>query len=78
MQTRSKRDYQIVQLQYPSQGIETMFTLSLDAILHSDFEVCYALHEVLDEVLDLKLHESMYFTPNRDMDKSKAILLRIN
>ncbi len=40
-------------------------------------ELYNALAEIIDEVLDLKQGESMYFQPNRDDNKSKGIITRI-
>lgn len=40
-------------------------------------EIWYAMDDRLDEVLDLKVGESMYFQPNRDDKKSKGIIFRV-
>lgn len=50
---------------------------SLHDILTGDDEVSYSLQEVINDVLDLKKHESMYFQPNRDNKNSKAIITRV-
>lgn len=42
----------------------------------SEDEYIYALQEMADELLDLKKGESVYFSPNRDNDFEKAIILR--
>lgn len=41
-----------------------------------DYEYIYALNEMLDEILDLKVGDSLYFKHNRDNKDSKAIILR--
>lgn len=78
MQINSARKYQIVYMMYGTEGIEPVFEMTLNEILSSDLELCYALSDELDKVLDLEVYQSMYFTPNRDVGQSKAILLRIN
>jgi len=44
----------------------------------NNFEYIYSLRDILDNVLDLKINESMYFQPNRDNKNTKAIILRRN
>lgn len=41
-------------------------------------EIFYSLDEIIDNVLDLKPAESLFFIPNRDCKTSKAIILRID
>lgn len=57
----------------------SQMAFSLEDIVknHGDYEIYYALDDVLDQVLDLKVEETMYFQPNRDNKMSKGILLRI-
>jgi hypothetical protein len=44
----------------------------------NNLETVYALQELgLDDVLDMKVGESMYFRPNRDNIHSKAIIFRM-
>jgi len=43
----------------------------------NDFEYRFAAQEISDDILDLKVNESMYYQPNRDDKDSKAIILRI-
>ena len=44
----------------------------------NDFEFIYAIQSYyLDEVLDLKKGENMFFQPNRDDPKSKGIITRV-
>ena len=77
MNINSSRKYQIVQLVYGTEGIEPVLSITLNEILQDDrSELAYALHQMLDEVLDLQEYQSMYFQPNRDVGQSKAILLR--
>jgi hypothetical protein len=78
MQLNSARKYQIAHMEYGTEGIQPVIELTLNEILSSDWELCYALSDELDKVLDLEVYQSMYFTPNRDVGQSKAILLRIN
>ena len=44
----------------------------------AEMEYKYAMYEKMDEILDLKRLQSMYFQPNRDDDNSKGIITRIN
>ncbi len=79
MKINSAREYQIVYMEYGTDGIEPIRKITLNQILEDDVsELAYALHEILDDVLDLELYQSMYFQPNRDVGQSKGILLRIN
>jgi hypothetical protein len=79
MKINSKREYQIVYMMYGTEGIEPITTLSLNQILaDGTSELGNSLHEILDEVLDLEVYQSMYFKPHRDVGQSKGILLRIN
>jgi hypothetical protein len=78
MKINSAREYQIVHMEYGTEGIQPVFNMTLNEILSSDLELCYALSDELDMVLDLAVYQSIYFTPNRDVGQSKAILLRIN
>lgn len=45
---------------------------------NSEFEYIYAVQDRCDEILDLKLNESMYFQFNRDDEDSKGIIKRIS
>ena len=40
-------------------------------------ETNYSLQERIDEVLDLKVGQSIYFTPSRDQVNSKGVITRI-
>lgn len=61
--------------------IQHINTCSLDYIFsgtrENDYEYIYALHEIADELLDMKLGESIYFKPNRDNDIAKGLITRI-
>lgn len=72
----SSRKYQIAVLEVGIHGL-SLSEMSLSQILESDYEVCYCLHEMIDEMLDLKIGQSVYFQPVRDIDTSKAIIVRI-
>jgi hypothetical protein len=79
MKINSGREYQIVYMEYGTDGIEPIRTMTLNQILEDDVtELAFSLHEILDEVLDLELYQSMYFQPNRDVGQSKGIILRVN
>ena len=44
----------------------------------NDFEFKYALQDSIDEILDMKINETIYFQYNRDDQNSKGLLTRIN
>ena len=44
----------------------------------NDFEFKYALQDSIDEILDMKINETIYFQYNRDDKNSKGLLTRIN
>lgn len=44
----------------------------------NDFEFNYALQDSIDEILDMKINETIYFQYNRDDKNSKGLLTRIN
>lgn len=58
------------------------FWFDLDKIYELDpeeshYEFRYALNDIIDDVLDLKNGESMYFQPDRQDINSKGIIKRI-
>ena len=76
----SKRSFRIVATDGgKTNSIGEPFSWSLDELLSedNDFEVVYALQDIIDVILDLQLGDAMYFQPNRDDSKSKAIIVRI-
>ena len=72
----SKRRYQVVTLD--SCGVGQM-AIDLGNLNQNreDYEFVYALADRIDDVLDLKPGESMYFQPNRDDCSSKGIIKRV-
>lgn len=45
----------------------------------SEYEWIYAIQSYhLDDILDLKIGENIFFQPNRDDNKSKGIITRIS
>lgn len=74
----SKRTFEIVSTSENLNKNLDKVIMTLDSIVYDDYsELGYALQEVIDEVLDLKVGESIYFTPNRDIKDSKGLILRI-
>lgn len=43
-----------------------------------DYEYAHSILEKLDDVLDLKINESMYFLYCRDNDQTKSVLKRVH
>lgn len=73
----SKREFQVAYYMVSLENYE--FTLSeFAAELHQNncSELFYSLDEVIDQVLDLKVGDSMYFQPNRDIPTTKGIIVR--
>tara|TARA_R100000781_G_scaffold84645_1_gene52093 strand:- start:386 stop:676 length:291 start_codon:yes stop_codon:yes gene_type:complete len=59
-----------------------METITLTSIYsksdqESNWEYNYALNAIIDEVLDMKVNETIYFQHNRDDENSKSLLTRI-
>ena len=76
MEINSKRQYKIAMIENETATIIEKTTI--ENILTDDgFEYQYALQGEIDEILDLKLGESMYFQANRDDKNSKGVILRI-
>lgn len=61
-----------------SDGIEVS-TVSFSTLISEsdDRELIYSMQDVTDEILDLKIGDSMYFRPNRDDAQSKGLIVRI-
>ena len=59
--------------------IQDTFTWSLNDLLSedNDYETAFALQDILDEVLDLRFGDALYFQPNRDNQKTKGIIVRV-
>lgn len=75
MNLNSKREYRVLLVE---NGNDTSIYQSLKNILADDgAEVNYAMQEIIDSILDLKVGESLYFQPNRDDRNSKAIIFRL-
>jgi len=58
------------------QNSELLKRIPISEILTEDYEFCYALCDVIDDVLDLQVGGSMYFNPNRDNKAYRGIILR--
>lgn len=74
----SKRKYQIATIEaYEFQEKQSLTIYDLcSKDDDSDTEVKYALQDIGDKVLDMKIGDSLYFQPNRDDKKTKGIILR--
>lgn len=74
----SKRSFEIF---IAEAGTSQVVTENIHSLLDpkdfgDDYEYKYAAQEITDEILDLKVGESMYFQPNRDDKNSKGIIIR--
>lgn len=77
MKTHSRRLFQVIEVH--GKRVDKHSSMSLDYILQDlNSELNYALQDIIDEVLDLKEGESLYFFPNRDDKLSKGIIVRLN
>ena len=75
---QSRRQYRVIATwSNTSDALNKVF--SVQELLNEDdgTEVRYAVQEVTDELLDLRVNESMYFQPNRDDKDSKGIIVRV-
>ena len=79
MSALSNREYKVIAVESAeSYEVELTFNDILNLDDPDDtLELIYAIQEVGDKVLDLKVNESMYFQPYRDMKESKGIIIRI-
>jgi len=41
-------------------------------------ELCYAAQDIADDILDLKLWETLFFQTNRDDKNAKGLIIRID
>jgi len=76
VQIDSKRQYSV---ETSVNGIIENSTIDFSEIIDSKSiaETIYSMQEIIDEILDLKIKESIYFQPNRDDSKSKGIITRM-
>lgn len=75
----TKRNYSI---QISESGYLSTQSITIEMLLNindnmDDYEFIYALQEIADDVLDLKINESLYFKPNRDNELAKGIITRV-
>lgn len=76
MSILTNREYECVTVELGA--IQKKFRFPLGDLWKSDNdEVYFALQDIGDRVLDLRVGDSLYFQPIRDDDKTKAILIRI-
>lgn len=73
----SKRKYRICVCDQIGMSVENM-TLHTINDSKMDAEYIYAMCEIIDEILDLRVEESMYFQSNRDNKNAKGIIYRIS
>lgn len=75
----SKRKYSVVAQE--GSTISVLENISLNQICTTDGsvkgEVYCAMYEIIDTILDLKLGESIFFVPNRDIHEYKGIIVRL-
>lgn len=72
----SKRIYSV---ETSTNGVIENFRIDFSEIIekNSITEVVYAIQDIFDDVMDLKVKEAMYFQPNRDDSRSKGIITRM-
>lgn len=73
---QSKRHYKVAICDQIGLSVEKI-TLNRLMDDSQDLELFYALRDLIDEVLDLKVDESIYFQPNRDDKNTKGIIRRV-
>lgn len=76
----SKRKYRVLMVENGSTSTRETFDVYqlTGRDTKSMYEYMYALQEIGDKVLDLKIGESIYFQPNRDNNEAKGILIRVD
>lgn len=72
----SKRKYKVAISDSVGITVEhvTLNTLMNDG---AEYEYIFAMREIMDEILDLKVNEALYFRPNRDDKTTKGIVHRV-
>jgi len=79
MISQSERRYKIAFIESEDISVETLSLNELITLQEqegADYEWKYAISQIIDKVLDLKLYENLPFNSNRDNSKSLAIILR--
>lgn len=75
----SKRNYVVVVVVLEENSKPACQEINLQEITHpkeNDWEYIYALHDILDEVLDLNVLDVLPFQANRDNPKQKGVIIR--
>ena len=73
----SKRKYRVVTFIGEMASVDAI-VYTLDEILQdTGSEINYSLQEVIDDILDLKPFEKMFFYSNRDDKNSNSIIIRL-
>ena len=75
-QILSKREW-VLTFELGDTEVVNLATIYEKTDQENDFEYNYALQEIVDEILDMKFNETIYFQHNRDDENSKALLTRI-
>lgn len=72
----SKRKYGVL-ISENGESVKERITINrLMNPTENDYEWVYAALDIIDEILDLKNGECLYFQPNRDNKLSKGIITR--
>lgn len=75
MGINSKRKYTV---STHENGVVCSDILRLAHIMSDDnSEVIYAMQDIMDDILDLKVDKHLTFQPNRDNDQSIGLIVRI-
>lgn len=68
----------IIDGNYVPNHVMTFTRLFLNDIkMGADYEFIYALNEIVEDVMSLKIGESLQFKPNRDYETQKGVIVRI-
>lgn len=79
MLSQSEREYKIAFIEsddIPVVKVSLKQLVELSEKQGADYEWKYAVAEIIDEVMDLKVYENLSFQSVRDNPKSLAIILR--
>lgn len=70
----SKRRYAVYLSHNDSSPVKHTLQEMLNYSLTEDYEWAHAMMDILDDIMDLRIMEAMYFEPNRDDKNSRREL----
>ena len=74
---QSKREFKVITVTNKTHNETYICRLTEIMDVNSDSESFYSMQEIIDDIMDLKAGDSMYFQPCRDDNNSKGIIIRV-